>query len=208
MKWFSDNKAGIFILLAAALVAGLLFYAQGCALDDMVKVSVPPAVQTELGVPAKVPLSAAAGLTEQYREAIAHKAGRIADENTAWAADKQAELAAAVRQTELEAKDRNFKLTSFKSEAQRGVNALSSSVESAAAVRDFLGGLLNTGLGAATTAAQNAGVGVMPGGSFLLAGLAGLGGLLIRRPGTQREVDQAYDQGREEALKTLREAPK
>lgn len=54
---------------------------------------------------------------------------------------------------------------------------------------DFAGGLLNTGLTLAEGPLQG-----VPMGGVLFAALGGLSGLFVRAPGTQKKIDEAWDE--------------
>lgn len=48
IQWLKDNKKTAIMLSLTATVAAILFTAQGCRLDQMVKVDVPPYVKTAI----------------------------------------------------------------------------------------------------------------------------------------------------------------
>lgn len=79
----------------------------------------------------------------------------------------------------------------------------SENIEQGKRVASFIRSLVTLGFEAAQ--APLAGI---PGGGIALSVLTALGGLFIRKPGTQGEIDNAYDLGRNEALATLRDAVK
>lgn len=87
-------------------------------------------------------------------------------------------------------------------EVTSNLEEFDANIEQASVFRDFAASLLNTGL----TAGQGALAGV-PGGGFLLAGLTGLGGLFLRKPGTGQLLkdaeDKGYDQGRNETVASI-----
>ena len=58
------------------------------------------------------------------------------------------------------------------------------SIEQASAFRDLTASLLNTGIGAAEGALAG-----VPGGAFLIGALGGLGGLFLKKPGTDALVN-------------------
>ena len=68
---------------------------------------------------------------------------------------------------------------------------------------DFAGSLLNTGL--ALTEGPLQGV---PAGGAIFAALGGLAGLFIRKPGTQKEIDAAWDEASAKAREAVLEGIK
>lgn len=76
-------------------------------------------------------------------------------------------------------------------------------IEQASAFRDFAASLLNTGL--STGEGALAGV---PGGAFLFTILGGLGGLFLKKPGTdalvQQEKKDSFNAGQQKAVALLR----
>lgn len=65
---------------------------------------------------------------------------------------------------------------------------------------DFVGSLLNTGLTLAEGPLQG-----IPMGGVIFAALGGLAGLFVRKPGTQKEIDKAWDEAAEVTRKALLE---
>ncbi len=199
--WLKQNLPGLSVLTAAGGLAVILFLAQGCSLDDFVKADIPREVQTKLGVPARVPLSQARELIADYNQKIEREAKTKTDRIIDFQREAARELAELSDALENRAENLDAELDDFKRTSERVAATLAARVEHANEVAGWLGGLINTGIGAA----QASGVGAFPGGSVLLAGLTGLGGLMLRKPGTQKEVDAAYEDGRKAALEAVKE---
>lgn len=77
------------------------------------------------------------------------------------------------------------------------------SIADARVFADFVGSLLNTGLTLAEGPLQG-----VPLGGAIFAGLGGLVGLFVRKPGTQKEIDKAWDEASEKARQAMLEALK
>ena len=192
MQWIKDNVHGLVVLAFALVVGVTLFLAQGCSIDDLVKADMPREVQAKLGVPPKVPLSQARELISEYNLKIEREAKDRAGEITAFQRRAARELEQLSESLQAEADTKAADLEEFKRTSERVGAALAARVQHAGEVAGFLESLVNTGLGAA----QASGLGALPGGGIALAALTGLGGLLIRKPGTQKEIDAAYEEGR------------
>ncbi len=145
--YLKENKLGVGILAIGAILTGLAFAVQGCALDDLIQVKVPQGVQASVGVAPKVPLSEAPYTFEAYR-------------------------------TKVERDSRQF----------------SESISDAQFLHSTVAGLVRMGFEEASGPLS-----LMPYGSLLLAGLTGFGGVMLKKPGT----DKATAAMREEHQKTL-----
>lgn len=201
MSWFKENMAGLGIMAGAVLFGGTIFLAQGCSIDDFVKADIPREVQTELGVPPRVPLSQARDIIEEYNQKVERKTKDQVASIARMQRDAAAELSEVTAAWEKKMEDAGNDLQDFKRASERVAASLAARVDHANEVAGFVGSLVNMGVGAA----QASGLGALPGGGILLAGLTGLAGLMIRKPGTQREVDAAYEEGRRAALEAVKE---
>lgn len=85
-------------------------------------------------------------------------------------------------------------------EVTANLDEFDTSIEQASAFRDLAASLLNTGL----SAGQGALAGV-PGGAFLLAALGGLGGLFLKKPGTDALVNKEKQASYNAGIKNARE---
>ena len=196
MDWIKKNISGLVILAVAVLLAGVLFVAQGCSIDDFVKADVPREVQAKMGVPARVPLSQARDLIAEYNQKIERETKEQITAIAKIERDASRDLQVVTETWDKKLADAGADLEDFRRTSERVSLALAARVEHANEVAGFLGSLVNAGIGAA----QSSGLAALPGGGILLAGLTGVAGLLIRKPGTQNEIDAAYDEGRKAAL--------
>lgn len=137
-QYIKDNFAGVSII-GVALVAILgLAIASGCSLSDIIKVQVPPAVQTATNSKATVSLSRAQYVRKQFVNDFTVALGEF-DQN----------------------------------------------IEGASAFHDLATSLLNTGMIAGQGALAS-----VPGGGILLALLTGVGGLYLKKPGTNETLNK------------------
>jgi hypothetical protein len=84
---------------------------------------------------------------------------------------------------------------------RQGSERFGDNVRRASALYSFVGSAINMGVGELGAAGALAAV---PGGALALSLVTGAAGLFLRRPGTQREVDGAYDLGAKEAIEKAR----
>lgn len=189
-------KSVTFALLAAGLVL-VLALCKGCALDDWVEVSVPADVQKAVGAPPKVPLSLADDLI-----------GRFNDHVSRQSAERQAALEAFRRRAERQIDELGDQLTgeartleadmdAFRKDTERAGLAFASRIDRARQTADLIGAAVNDGL---TQAAQSGVLASVPGGAIATGLLGALAGLFLKKPGTQKEIDAAYDAGRKDAV--------
>lgn len=144
LSFMKQQRAGLGVLALTAALCGALFLASGCKVTDFVSVDVPQQVQDATGAPARVTLTDAPMVMEDYI--------RYGDR--------------------------------FQAEIDDGNRTL--------------GWFMAVGdIGLRIGAAQ------LPVGGLGLSLLTGLGGLLLKGPGTAKEKEKSYKAGKDEAEATL-----
>lgn len=205
-KWF---WAAVLVLLAVPIVGGM-----GGCVDDWVKTDVPRETQKALGVPARVPLSQARTLAEEWRDLQEAEAKRLAAEEKAQReaaaaeaarirAEVEDQLAAAEADAARVTREGTRKLAAFEAaELSRSAGAdaalarwaetagasskrFASSIAAAESQAAAFGGVLGDVGGLVQGAANSSGV---PGLGLVVAGALGL---LIRKPGDGKKIAEA-----------------
>lgn len=198
------------VLVIVPLVGGM-----GGCVDQWVKTDVPREVQKGLGVPARVPLSEARALADEWRDMQADAAKKAAADEAARREEARKLVAATVAEIEdqaarMEADGAAFarastrKLAAMEADEQARVRLadaelarlreaaqatdrrLAASIAAAEAQAAQFGGLIGEGVGLAQGAAST-----LPGGSLLVPIIALLGGLFIRKPGDGKKIEAA-----------------
>lgn len=237
-EWLSDSKYGLVFILLAGVIAMVIASMQGCDLKKSIMVDVPRNVQAKTGAPPRISVGEAPYLQQEYAQTVAEEAAAkvegvrkrerelaaevsgIGRSVTAFIADKQAEIDAFALDAQARIEDLNGDASDIKIDlendlkkleqtAAREMERFDAEIARGEQVADVLGSLLNLGISTATDAAGASGLGLIPGGSLLITAIAGLGGIMVSKPGTSKRLkeaeDRGYDMGREEAFKSARE---
>lgn len=209
------------IAVPLMLAMVLCLFLGGC-IEDFVKADVPRDIQKKLAVPAKVPLSQMQEVRDEYASAVADEAAKAARQkaeavaaieskaksvaNTynaqiaALVAKQNAELQELEDAGKREAASAAAIADAADAAAKRTLSTLANSTQRAQAKADSINSLISGGLDIISPALASA----FPGAGLAVTGLGLLGGLFLKKPGTdalvQKEKEDSYSKGRRDAI--------
>jgi len=153
IEWMKHNKEGLVVVVGAILLIAVLAYAQGCAIEDMVRMTTTPKMQQVTGAAPVISVGDYPDVRADFVQSAAK---------------------------ELERNDAEYARQSF------WVDFIRNSVSVWQPVAE-------------------AGAATVPGGTILTGLLFGAGGLLMRKPGDGKIIDQTKQQAADALLQYQRD---